>query len=357
MEHNIITTISGIESLKEDWERIQIQDSGLTYFSTFEYCYSWFQVYHDQPQFEIFVVAVMHNNQIMGIAPLVLHRKQKWGLSYVSLEFHYAGDYRDFIIDQFSGANPMNIVKEIFSVIENNDHLWDEINLTHINQNSLVCWYMLKSRLNKNFKYLIEVPFINLKNFEDFQDFCKNNLPNNINRYRNKLKKEISYQLKVYNEIELSKLGHIHILEKNHLIETKGARRKSGYEDLNKFVFYNKVYSNPNSCICFCLVDKNDKIFSYIIGFKYNKKYFYVNSAYDPKYESYNPGRILLYEIFIYLFESEIIDIFDFGTGRYAWKFEWTNRFNLLYRLNHINKKSKRLKLLKRLKSLKNALK
>jgi hypothetical protein len=359
MEHNIITTINGIESIKQDWERIQAGDRRLTYFSTFEYCYTWFQVYHDQPQFEIFVVAVMHNNQIVGIAPLVLHRKKKWGLSYISLEFHNAGDYRDFIIDRFSGANPMNIGKEIFSVIENNDHLWDEINLTHISQHSLLTQYILKSDYNDHFNYLIENPYIDFREYESFDGYCALFLPAKVKQYTNRLKRETQFELIETDKNMLNDLGEIHIAEKYELQKLGRVNRHSFFENTDRSRFIVSLYEKSNHTFTYALIDstKAKKIMVYNTGFIYNNVFYSLNTAFLPEYIKYGVGKVLYYSIFKSNFENRKWDVFDTLTGRYAWKFEWTNRFNLLYRLNHINKKSKRLKLLTRLKSLKSALK
>ena len=62
----------------------------------------------------------------------------------------------------------------------------------------------------------------------------------------------------------------------------------------------------------------------------------------------------MYYEMFKYAFETKKFKRFDCGTGRYPWKFEWTNDFNLLYQLNIDKPRSKYLKKYYELKTLLN---
>ena len=87
MEIQIITTAKKFLSLKEDWERLQQQDEDVTYYSTFEYNWTWWDVYKNDKNKELFIVVVESNGTVIGIAPLIIEKMNKKILSYRCLRF------------------------------------------------------------------------------------------------------------------------------------------------------------------------------------------------------------------------------------------------------------------------------
>ena len=97
---------------------------------------------------------------------------------------------------------------------------------------------------------------------------------------------------------------------------------------------------------------KTNKIMIYNWGFIKDLVFYSVNTAYDPIFHDFRVGKVMYYEIFKYAFETKKFNRLDCGTGRYPWKFEWTNDFNLLYQLNIDKPRSKYLKKYYMLKTL-----
>ena len=96
------------------------------------------------------------------------------------------------------------------------------------------------------------------------------------------------------------------------------------------------------------LLESEDKdIIVYSNCYFYKRILYSWNTAYDVKYKKYCAGKVLLYEIVKYLFESNIADVYDFGAGRYPWKFEWTNCYNINYKLYMWNTKTIKGRILK----------
>lgn len=56
-------------------------------------------------------------------------------------------------------------------------------------------------------------------------------------------------------------------------------------------------------------------------------------SAYHPAVAGYRLGKVLQYDILTELLATGEADHFDFGAGRYPWKFEWAESFDASYRL------------------------
>ncbi len=358
MEYQIISTIEEFASIRVEWEKIEKSDPDTMFFMTFEYRYTWWEVYNDHPDYNLFIICVKHNNEIVGIAPFVLKKSHKGYFSYTSLMFLGDGDYKDFVIAKNKDVKLETIYKTIFEAINENDNSWDEIFITHISQNSQLSGYLLKSEYNKYFSYLTENPYINFDEFESYEDYCKKFLPSNINRLQKKISKSFKYSLSISNNNMIEAFSKIHIAEKNYHVEAGRINRHSIFEDERKYLFRKKLFASSSNVLNFYLTQEGSgKILAYCTGVVYGNIFVYTNSAYLPEYSSFGLGRLLFYSIFEHLYNHQTIRIFDFGTGRYSWKFEWTNRYNFNYKLNIINSKSIKLRMYNKIKNIKKAIK
>ena len=351
MEYKIITTSEGFAKLKDDWEQIENQSSKTTIFSTFNYCFTWWEIYRTKSELNLWIVVIIHNSKTVGIAPLIIETHKIFGLKIKSIKFLASGDYHDFLIDKDKGTNVNNIYKVIFSVFEEFSNLWDKISLTHIAQNSALTNFLFKSKFNKSFTPLIENPYIQLNNHDNFEDFFKANSPAKVNQYRNRLLKKFKYRFEC-NSQKISDCAVIHKSEKIHLNNKGFVNRHSMFDDKLKSQFITSLESQGNLEMYSLIDEETNKIIIYNWGFLKDSVFYSVNTAYDPKYENLSVGRVMYYEIFNYAFKTKKITCLDSGTGRYPWKFEWTNDFNLLYQLNIDKPRSKYLKKYYMLKTL-----
>jgi len=172
MEAKVITTTDEFLKLKLDWERLQEQDEDVTYYSTFEYNWLWWDVYKKDENKSLFIVVVEVNGAIAGIAPFIIEKVDRTIVSYKCLKFLGRGDYLGIIIDRSSNTKHANIIKEIFNFVELENKYYDRVTLTHIKHNSKLSAYMLKNnKYNENYNYLIECPILNCKKYNSFDEY------------------------------------------------------------------------------------------------------------------------------------------------------------------------------------------
>ena len=358
MQTKIITTKNDFAKLKEDWERLQEQDEDVTYYSTFEYNWTWWDVYKNDKNKELFIIVVELKGVVIGIAPLIIEKVNKKILSYRCIRFLGRGDYLGIIINRGSNIKYGTIIKEIFNFIESKNKYFERMTLTHIKDNSRLSAYMLKNKeYNKNFNYLIECPILKYKKFKNFDAYKNEFVSLNAKRYSNKLQREIGYNFKVvsnHNEEVYKKISQLHINEQNYLAKNRGREeRRSLYNDKFYSEFVKRVYNNNSKVITFKIEDGNSNILTYDTCYLYKGVLHMWNMAYDTKYENYGLGKVINLEIQKYIFENNIADIFDFGAGRYPWKFEWTDDFIFDYQLDIWNEKTLKSKLLKKIYDIK----
>lgn len=357
MEYRIINTTEGFEALKPRWEKMEQQASGISFFSTFEFCFTWWTVYQNQPEYNLWIICVYQNKYLVGIAPFVIKSQRKRFVKYKSLSFLASLGYNDFLTVPELSVKLETIYKLVFIVIEENKHLWDEIHLTHISQKSPLSKYVLKSNFNPKFNYLIENPFIDLTKFKNLDSFCMEHLPAKTRQYSNRLKKLTNYSLHITTENLVGTFSEIHIAEKNYLKKKGKVERHSIFENVLKKELWEFIFVK-GLMMSYYLYDNNRKrIIIYNSGSIFRNIFYSINTAFDPAYEKLGVGKIMYYEIFRENFSNPIWSLFDTGTGRYPWKFEWTSDFNLLYQLHYIKPESRHLKLLKKLRKIKQALK
>ncbi len=336
MEYRIIETFAEFESLKEDWERIEKLSGLTTYTSTFHYNYLWWKNYSGTNHETLFIIVIYNNGKVTGIAPLKIKRSKSRLYSYNELVFLASGDYCDFLIDIESEVDPIKIVSFIFTVIEKNKKKYDRIWLTHFSQHTILAHYLFISIYNKDLFYLIENPFIDFTRYSSYEQYTKLFIPKKLNQYLNRFKREVKYKMVITSENVIEKISKIHIAEKTHL-NTKGkTQRHSSFEDPKTYSFIDSLYTNNPNVTTYMLVDEEneDEIICFYTGYVYNNVFHSGITAYNPKYQRYSVGKIFNYMIFEHNNSAPLWKIFDMGTGRYSWKFEMTDSFNLLYQVN-----------------------
>lgn len=356
MDYRIVNTTEEFRSLKIEWEKLEQIAPEASFFSTFEYCFTWWEAYQNQPDYKLWIICILQNSECIGIAPLMIQKQKKRFLRFSSLLFLAPGDYKDFLIDIKSGVKPATFYKRIFAIIEENEDLWDEMHLTHISHKSPLAGYLLKSKYNPYFNYLIENPYINIAEYENFESFTSDNMPSKTIQYVNRLKKLTNYSLHITTENMIESFAYIHIAEKNHLQNEGKYERHSLFEDeLRRSLFY-ELFSKGLISSYYLYDNVKNKILIYNFGYIFQNVFHSINTAFDPLYEKLGLGKVMYYEIFKENFINQNWKVLDSGTGRYQWKFEWTSKFNFLYQLYYVKPESKKLLKLIKLRRIKKAI-
>lgn len=354
MDCKIITTTIEFKELEKDWIIIE-KDSDITFFTTYDYCYAWWEAYQNHPNYKLWIICIYQNDIIAAIAPLMLEKDTQRFHTSINLKFLARADYHDFLINNAIITKPEKIIKKIFSIIEENNEIWDEIHLTHIDSKNILTHFLFKSKYNNQFKYLIENPFINTKEYLDYSDFTKRCMPSKAKQYANRLKKKTNYSIVVSTDNLMETFSQLHIAEKNYLM-SKGHNRHSMFENSEKTKFV-ELLSEKGYVLSYYLVDDKDKMIIFNAGHVLNNVFHSVLTAFDPEYANFGIGRVMYLEIFKENYLNPRWQILDAGTGRYPWKFEWTSNFNLLYQLHYVKpQKSIVKKIIKKLGVIKKAI-
>jgi len=360
MQTLVTKETEGFYKLREDWVRLQEQDPDVTYYSTYEYVKTWWEAHKDDKHLNLLIVCVYQNDDIVGIGPFIIQHTKKRFFSWSLLKFLGRGDYLGVLLKR-GQSNEMNILNDMFKCLEENS-CWNKMHLTHINTDSaLAHFFFQQGKYNSNFRYLIECPRLNLKKFSGFQEYKRLFVSKSAKKYSNKLKREHNYTFEVKSPAGSALINQVmtmHRQTQKHLVDADGRRdRYSLFEESRMREHVVNLCRNKENVVVFLLLDGKGKIIIYDMCFLCSNVLYSWNTSYNPLYIKYNAGRIMYYEIMNYLFDGKIADVFDFGTGRYPWKFEWTDDFASVYQLDMWNTKTKKARRLMKIFTLKSLVK
>lgn len=329
MNYKIVNDKTSFYDLKKTWNSLEDSDPQVTYFSTFKYFYSW-AIEKFNANNNLFIICVIHNNEIVGIAPLQIERVKKLFIVNKVVKFISKGDYNNFIFRHDLNLDIENIISTIFKAINENKKLWDEIYLPLISSNSFLSHYFLKrNNLNKNFKFLIESPYLDIRDYsaKKLLDIFKTK-----RKFYNKFLNDIDFDFIITHKNVVDEISKIHIKQKTIMSRSGVKGRRSYYEDKNMVSFLNKLYTRNKNCLTYILKDKkNDNIIGYETGYIHKNIFHSYNVGFDPLYSKYRVGVLLKRMIIEHNISNNIWDIIDMGPGRYDWKFFLTSSFNSMY--------------------------
>tara|TARA_B100000497_G_scaffold79822_1_gene89045 strand:+ start:6312 stop:7388 length:1077 start_codon:yes stop_codon:yes gene_type:complete len=342
MEITIVNNLEELKNIKQSWEDLEGRSNYITFYNSFSYVYSWAETH--QSLFEkLFIVCVSERKKIIGVAPMMVTKSRAFSvIEFNKLSFLGKGDYFNFLIEDRAKFKP--IVTKIFDAI-NKFEGWDKLDLTHIQKGTDLLKFLLRStKYNSRTSFFGETPVVLKESHSDFINYKKNHIRKNVNNYYNKLKKDYEIKVKMYWDNEgdiLNRIRTIHITR-----NSIGKNRKSLFTQSNTRSFLQSIYTQNRKTLTFC-VENESEIISYVTCYIHGDIIHVWNNSYNIAYERYSPGDIVYMEALKYFFSEECgFRVLDFGGGRYPWKFQMTNDFLSMYRLNLNNKNCKKYKLL-----------
>lgn len=352
----VINSIEEITRIKDEWIRLEKENEKSLYIK-YEFIEKWIKnVYFNNE--ELYIITIIEENKILGIAPLFIEDRKIKFVTVREMKFIGNGDYKNILIDK-KIKNQESIIKKIWDEIIRKSKEIDRLILENINGKSELGGYLLKDdRYNKDFVFYSEIPCINLNDIRNKKKEL--NKPSKLNKFRNKLNKDYKYEFEHYEYIDkdmFSEIINIHKRQQDHINSKNDSshRRSIFFQDgLDKF--YNNLIVDNENIKLFMLRADDGEIINYRICYKENDGIYSWNTAYNIKYGEYRPNNILFSHMFNYLIDESRVEQFDFGSGRYAWKFKWTSDFNTSYKFERWNDSKFKNRLIKRLISFKGAL-
>lgn len=335
MDIEIVRDDDGLGALRTEWEELQAADPEAPFYATFGFVRAWWASYGRDDGHELLVVTARHNGDLVGIAPLSYRPQTRFGVPIKEVRFASHGDYLSFVLspDARAGTVTKALLDAVFAQSD-----WDILNLTNIPASSAFSAALLTTEHHQALTPLSENPYIDLRPYPDVEAFAAERLPSHTRKYRNKLLRETGALFRVIEgdaDDILDRMADLHRAERDHLRARGRRERHSLFDDDRRVAHYRQVFAQPGATRTFVYEDEDGRLLGYRTCFVHRRTLLSWNSAYHPEVERYRVGKVIQFDIMEHLYADGGIDVFDFGAGRYPWKFEWTDQSTLSYRFRY----------------------
>jgi len=335
MRVEILNNYSDFLRMNELWTRTLEASSFNHIFLTHEWISSWWEDFGEGNK--LFVILIWDSDTLVAAAPLMI-RNIRVGKLVVAkkLQFiaHEVSDYMDFIIiDQRE-----KYFRIIIDVIKAHSRQWDWAEFIYISELSPNYRYWQSN--NSNPKTMIKI--IRQKDVSIGLTFLDESgrrrdpsaiLPSK-NRLNSDLLKQYSKLLNHEKQVEVVQTNNYSDFENAfepfvecHKINMKNRGKASPFNsetEKQRLLRLSKKLSQKG-WLEFVALKTQDKYIAMIIGFKYNKTFYYYMPTYNYEYRKYSPGNLIVKLLLQSFLENKAINDFDFLRGNEKYKYDWAN--------------------------------
>jgi CelD/BcsL family acetyltransferase involved in cellulose biosynthesis len=315
-------------TLKERWDELVIDTGFENIFLTWEWMYNWWKIFKVKKD-ELFILLGLKKKKILGIAPFYRKRGFLKSIHFLGTGIA-ASDFLFFIVKKENEITFLETIKRYLLARRNQ---WDLLFLEGVSVENGKLVRHLKARKWKvrtlqNYSCFY-LPLYSP--FEDFEQTIKRNLIRNIKRRRKRLTQIGVVQWKElihFQDPDLFSLFEEMML----LYQKRWSSLQNGAQNkiLNNRLFLKfmkniteEFYKRQWLSINFLTINGRSIAASY--NFKFNKKIFSYMLCFDPKYKTYGPGFICLWESLRFYINAGY-KIFEFLRGDERYKLQWTDR-------------------------------
>jgi len=339
---SVISNSHAFALLRDEWNELLETSNQNTIFLRWEWLYNWWQVY-GVGSHHLCIYTARKYGVLIGIAPLYVKKTYNFFNEIVFLGSNIVcSDHLDFILHKRTEAG---LVDEILSAIARN-HLWDAIELRNLSSTSTIIGGILAffphNRVFVDSKNTI-CPYIQLTlPWETIFSAYSPVIKNCQKRKSKKLEKlhKISYYETASDSDAKNMYPHFLGLNKMRFEHKK---MLSPFCDAKFAEFHEKIISDPawKDMLRLGFLKADDSFIAGIYLLTYNNSYCYYQSGFDPAWESYSPGTLLLHDCIKTAHERGAKE-FDFLQGNEKYKSNWTKtvRYNTKLRIYNNNFRS-----------------
>jgi len=330
MNIKIITDERDFLYLRDRWEKL-FWENGIYPFTSWIWNYTWWKYYGKGKK--LFIITFWEDDELVAIIPLMKVFGEMglpfWRLKFIAsdcsdyLDILYNPKYEELIINNFLNCIDLCLGSLIIADFE------------HIPDGS----FMLKlSKLIKNLN--IEVmeqdicPYLELPgSWEELKKNLNKRFRKNIEYAERRLSREFNV---IYREVR-KETDILNSLDKLMILHQQRMNRRfmpGAFFSYKKRLFHKDLvdYMAQEDMVRIYDLVIEQKCVGSLYAFIKGKSLYYYLSGFDVNYKKYSPGMVLLSYV-IKTSISEGFEVFDFLRGEEEYKFLWTDRYRINYRI------------------------
>ena len=340
MEIKIIESFEDFLAIREEWNEA-VKKSSSSFFLLHEWLSNWWQ--HFGAGHRLFVITLRENGRIKALAPFMINVLRAGPFIIdKKLQFmaHDVSDYMDLIIVD----DAEKCFEEVFGVIKKNSADWNWAELIYIAETSpyMQLWEKAGRGFDKCIKELRDVSvIIDLSGHQGWEGYFKSlnkKVRSDIVRQENNIGKAGKLEFEVasgYGPVR-SIMNDFFEIHKKRWAEKK-MPSQFGDGRLRERYLSLAVSLEKEGIVELSSLKLDSKTIALHYGFVFGGRYYWYTPAFDPEYQKFSPGKLLLSRT-IKSAMGRGIKTFDLLRGEERYKFFWTNKKIDLYRFIFLKK-------------------
>jgi CelD/BcsL family acetyltransferase involved in cellulose biosynthesis len=317
--------------LEKIWNGTLQKCENSSIFSTWEWLTLWWKYFGIDK--ELVLLLAENNGKIIGIAPLMYSVNKLFGLRIKKIEFigTSASDYGDFILAEKSEECVKLFIDYLASIPEK----WDLIELTNIPGTTISLSLLKKISGSAKFAHervIYECPYIPLpRSLAAFTNGLSSKRRKTLRRSMRQLEKDFKVDFVDCSKTQaLDQQMNVFFELHQRRCKAKGLEGKFSDQTLRKFHMDVERSFSEKSWLGLFLLRLADDPVAALYGFKYQSKFYYYLSGWDPRYSKYSIASLLIAHVISNCIQEGLAE-FDFLRGAEEYKNQW----NTVTRWNH----------------------
>ena len=327
----VVTTTEGFQALEKEWNQLLAKSAADTIFLTWEWLYTWWEVYGDNKQLHL--VLVRYERDLLGIAPFYREEVRHYGFLtlrevYFLGEGEVCSDYRNFIICRH---REFEVLSTIFDSLMNEFPSWDVMRFMNLPQGStehkILTQIFSERAVPFQCRPLTVCPYLPLNGgWESYLKSLSRSSRREIRRDRKRLETrgDIRFHRHTDSQTLDQAFDQFIAFHQSRWMERglHGHFTSSLYSSFHRKLIHRML---AREWLYFVFLTVDGVPVSYQYGLQYKGKIYAYLPAYDVNWAPYSVGMVLLSHCLEEAFKDGVEE-FDFLQGDEEFKARWTDK-------------------------------
>ncbi len=339
----IINDDKAFYDLREKWEDLSSHVAYKSFFLNWTWMYNWWQYYSGRNKsFELMILAGEHaeSGELVGLLPLYIRDARLLKIAkFREIRFIGTGIESTDYLEIISRTGYEEAVGHLFlEYLLEGKGRGDSFVFENLIESSLLLRRFRPIIAAKNISVSASLhricPYVTLPaSYDEYLSTLSANWRSNVRRKTRKLFKMNDISFEVLSDP--SRLPEaLPDLFNLHNERFRQVRKTSGFYQDVRLGFHQKmsgILAGQKQAILFALKDGEKRIAT-LYCFSYDKRLMYFQSGFDPDYQKFSVGAVLLGKVIEYAIDSGY-EIFDFMRGGEDYKFHWAKSYEQIFNL------------------------
>jgi CelD/BcsL family acetyltransferase involved in cellulose biosynthesis len=324
MEVVEIDNLSDFLALRDEWNDV-VGRCEHSIFSTWEWLTCWWKHFGIDKQ--LLLLIAEEEKRIVGIAPLMYSFRKKFGARIGKIEFIGTpdSDYHDFVL----AGDEEKCIEHFINHLKSLPTKWNILSLSEIPEGSKSLRFL--AEISRTIQPVSECPYARLPSAYDiFLRNLSHNRKYDLRRKLRRLEREFIVTFADYSEPQSCVEGMNEFFELHQKRwESKGLPGIFSVQAFRDFHLEIARHFSQKGWLRLYLLKLSGRPAAAVYGFRYQNRFYFYLSGFNPRYSRYGIGNLLLSKAIEKSIQEELTE-FDFMRGAEEYKDRWntTSRWN-----------------------------